>query len=499
MPTTFEIHPAVGICRVGTGEGSFLGPEPGISPPSAYRDDEGNLLRQAARFRVFECERDDQGQLLHSAEIGPERGRVSWTVHIANRKGDSELSPPRPSLRAARGTRRNARHANRSDLVIDPGPRTLVGPGQAAAFDTGRFLGQDVDLGSATTDQDGRLVIVGGFGRSDGPAADLQHFSNNDNWFDDMSDGPVTASVQLTGRDTIDASPAWLIVAPPDFAPLITNLVTLHDIAFQAAIDRGWLTAPSVPSFTRHILPILNRAVGYRWVNQLALAAHGEGRRGDFTNPQRLARLADPAAPGALRRSVAERLRDPGDLAGPTDGGMMPRLHDVTNSDKVLTLTKWQFDFMQKWVAGSFVNDLGQDLPAEQLPDAIDRSALEACAGGPFFPGIEVGRIMSEPATYMSPFRVDSGSLGPGGLTGGNAVPWQADFLLCRFEEQVELGWWPAQRPDKVQVVGDPLVQRWQRGVESWLDMVAKWDRLGIVVPATDGTAAFVESERKLP
>lgn len=499
MPSTFEIHPSVGISRVGTSARFFLGPEPGAPPPPTYRDGSGGLLRQAARFRVFECERDDDGRLLGATEIGPTRGRIRWTVHLANRKAESELSPLPLDRRLPPGTRRNAGHGNRADLVVDPGTRTLVGPGQRAAFDTGRFRGRPVPLGEAGTDDDGRLVVVGGFGRSDGAAEDLTTFSNNDNWIDDVSDGPVTASIDLPGHGPVEATPAWAVVAPPDFAPGITNFVTLHDVAFQAAIERGWLAGPSTPSFTRHVLPILSRAVGYSWVTQQAKEGHGAGRHGEFTDPQRLARLADPAAPGSMRRAVVARLRDPNHPEAPVDPGSMPRLHDETNSADVLTPTKWQYDVLQSWAAGTFVDDTGEDLGPEPLPDALDRSALEACAGGPFFPGIEVGAIMAEAGSYAAPFRLDSASLRPGDVTRGNAVPWQADFLSCRFDDHDQLGWWPAQRPDKISVGG--VLERWQRGVGSWSEMVEHWHQLGIVVPTlgADGTTVFVESERLLP
>ena len=33
-------------------------------------------------------------------------------------------------------------------------------------------------------------------------------------------------------------------------------------------------------------------------------------------------------------------------------------------------------------------------LPDKDRPQALDRAALEACVGGPFFPGIEASRIM---------------------------------------------------------------------------------------------------------
>jgi L-lysine epsilon oxidase-like protein len=502
MPTTFEIHPSIGISRVGASEQFFLGPGPDVPAPARYRDETGRLLRQAARFRVFECERDASGQLVSFGEVGPERGEVEWTVHVANRKAEGELSPPPPS-RQVQEARRNAGHANRDELIIDPGPRSLRGPGQAAPFDSGRFLGAPVALGEAQTDADGRLVVVGGFGTSSGPPEELVTFSNNDRWRDDISDGPVRASVTLAGSaEPVQAEPAWVVVAPPDFAPAITNFVTLYDVAFQAAVERGWLTVAPTPSFTRDILPILSRAVGYRWVIQLARVGHGSGRRGDFTDAARLSRLADPAAPRSLRQAVFERLRNPRQSDAAVEPGSMPRLHDETNSEAVLMPTESQYTVLERWVAGSFVNDLGQPSAPEPLPDAMTRLSLEACAGGPFFPGIEVGRIMADPASYGSELRLDADRLRPGDVTQGNAVPWQADFLLCRFGDRTELGWWPAQRPDKVLVdTASRTTKRWVRGVEAFSDMVEHWHELGVVVPARgpDGEAVFVESERLLP
>ena len=184
---------------------------------------------------------------------GPSIWRIARVTESSLLRGPSSAAPPE---------RRNADQADRAALVIDPGPRTLHGPGESAAFDTGRFLGTKVPLGEMRTDSDGRLLVLGGFGHSDGPANELRHFSNNDRWFDDMSDGPVTASVQPSRGPPVHASPAWVIVAPPDFAPQITNFVTLYDVAFQVAVERGWLTVPQKPSFTRDVLPILSRPSG---------------------------------------------------------------------------------------------------------------------------------------------------------------------------------------------------------------------------------------------
>lgn len=84
------------------------------------------------------------------------------------------------------------------------------------------------------TDGTGRLIVLGGHGESQSPAGvPLSHkdedFADNDGWCDDVADGPVRATVRLTGSAApAVADPAWVIVAPPDFAPTIENVVTLY-------------------------------------------------------------------------------------------------------------------------------------------------------------------------------------------------------------------------------------------------------------------------------
>jgi hypothetical protein len=512
MATTYEVHPSIGISRVGTSEGSFVGPEPGLAPPSRYRDPQGRLLRQAARFRVFECERDDAGRLLRATEVGPEQAEVEWTVHLANRKGASPEFPPTPARSARDANRlRNAKETDRAKLVIDPGERTVGGPGGTAAFDTGSFLGTTVPLGEMRTEAGGRLLVLGGFGTSGvsprGVRAPITHFANNDNWFDDMSDGPVTATVKVGTRRAVETKPAWVIAAPPDFAPGIINFVTLYDVAYQAAVERGWRAAPDPILFTRHVQPILQRALGYQWVLELGRQGHGPfSGFGNFS--ARWDTLADPSQDSSFARElVLGMLRDPGVPPDDTDPefGAMPRLHHNDYGkipSHVLRPTATQYAVLKRWAAGEFVNDLKRPRAVkERLPDALDRAALEACSGGPFYPGIEVGRVMADGATYSEAFRVDASNHQPGELTAGNAVPWQADFLACAVDARDQLGWWPAQRPYQVfPTVKADTSQFWHRGVTGFRGMVDQWHDLGVVVEATapDGTPMFVESERRL-
>ena len=87
-------------------------------------------------------------------------------------------------------------------------------------------------------------------------------------------------------------------------------------------------------------------------------------------------------------------------------------------------------------------------------------------------------------------------------MTQALAVPWQADFLTCRWEEldgpwPRRLGWWPAQRPDDVYpVLGASEMVPWIRGLgEDYQDMIDKWDRLGFVVDrGSNGAPFFIEN-----
>lgn len=485
MATRFEVHPSIGIARVGTSTDSFIGPEPDDPGPTRYRDGHGALLRQAARFRVFECERDDADMLISAREITPADGVITWTVHLTNRKaasGKFNAVQRNPGTDPAR-------------LVIDPGPRSVSGAGRTARLDTGLFKQTGVFLGELATAADGRLHVLGGHGDADSePPTPIQEFANNDNWWDDTSDGPVHAVVQTADGEGHPAVPAWVIVAPPDFAPPIINFVTLHDVARDAGVRRGWLQVPQRPSFTRDIYPILRRPYGYSWVSELAIREH---RKWGPTS-SRWPALADPAADPTVRQHILSVLRKPGT---PPGTGRMPRLNDETIAD-VLPPTATQYAILERWAAGEFIADWGQQADnGELLPDALDRVALQAGSGGAFFPGIEAAAILTDPDSYSEAFRLDADRLVPGSVTEACAVPWQADFLQCT--EQNGRGWWPSQRPDHVhrdptEVDGRPVP--WARGLGDEMDMVQSWHQLGVVVEMTDpqGDPVFVETERLL-
>jgi hypothetical protein len=443
VATTYKIHPAIGIARVGNSpEEFFVGPErvgEVPQPQGGFKDAQCRVKRQAARFRVFA--HHDDGSV---EEITDDEAEISWTVHLVNAK-------------AAHPDRGNSEPA--VDLTIDPGPRTLTGPNQRQPFDDGviHFSGEPVvtvPLGEARTDDANHLLVLGGHGAAGSPAGNLiGGFWANAGWYDDVSDGPVTASITLRGDGSTPAvEGAWVIVAPPKFAPHQDSPTTLYDRVRQRMVDLGLVPAPTATSYTQDVYPILARARDMRWV---------EGIFGAHSWP-------DPVTSQPLVNAIFARLRPPGDMP-------------VLNGDDS-ELTPVQYAHMQRWQAGTYAADwAGVPQPETDVtPEGLDRAALEACVGGAFFPGIEAGGLDAGDrpiieAPYAAAFRLAS-SVTAGTLSKAMALPWQADFMACGDN------WWPVPRPNDVirQDTGGPA--RWDRDVASMDDMVTLWHTLGFVV-----------------
>lgn len=513
---TYVIAPSIGIARVGNSpDGYFIGPEyPGqpVRPPGGFKDDAGRVKRQAARFRIYGLDADGKAV----KEITASDARITWTVHLANRKGaacnfggrfkdrDDPLGrdykgeapelrnakPRVPDNDAARWKDPDWREAH---LVIDPGPRSVTGAdARSTPFDGGRFCGIEVPLGELQTDANGRLLVLGGSGHSgsvwrNNPITD---FVNNDGWYDDTSDGIVTARIELDQGTVVEARHAHVIVAPPDFAPDIDSPVTLYDVMAEVALELSSKTQPAKTqparvSFTRDIYPLLHRMGRLHWVNAEAHRGHGPGTKGDFLSagaldllsflatwpddPQQAAKLKEAET---LRRAILRRMRDPrlpikqpaeDDAAWRTAqeqarATFMPLLGGDNGDPKpgdpstYLRILPSQYAALENWAKGAFDADWDgpprlrtmEDIPLQDRPAALTRAALQACSGGPFYPGIEMTYIAQHPENYEAPFVLRRGRFRPGDITQSMAVPWQADFFECSSH------WWPAQRPDDV-------------------------------------------------
>ncbi|MBL8213779.1 MAG: LodA/GoxA family CTQ-dependent oxidase [Bryobacterales bacterium] len=490
------IHPAIGIARVGNSpDGFFVGPElpwPTAAPEGGYKDPAGAIKRQAARFRIYGY--DESGCVTE--ELTAADAEIRWTVHVANKKAawyNFNLALDIPA--AVPCTRRNPEYLGprRADLVIDPGPRSISGPWQdAQRFDTGTFLGRPVYLGELRTDEEGRLLFLGGHGVSGAvlhnrPAID---FANNDGWFDDIADGPVTAEV-LIGGQVIPVDPAWVVVAPPNYAPEVISIQTMYDVIYDASLGSLIAPPPSV-SFAEHIYPLLAQFSDTQWVNYGFYRQFGWGSPSDFLHPDALRQLASiDAVHKDLRQHIFLQFRDP-DATALEPYAWPPLYGDAMgvrapDPQQLFAVTRTQHENLRRWAGGDFLTDWEEaspavtslaELPLQEQPGAIDKAALHFCMGGPFHPGCEMTWPMRHASLYTAPFRLrhwpegrpqpDYGdaitldSLGPalaacaaGDLTRWMAVPWQTDTASCRagydpaFDPYLP-AFWPARVPNHV-------------------------------------------------
>jgi hypothetical protein len=285
----YKIHPGIGIARLGNSDTEFyLAPEMPAALPqecdragnpreyagtpvyvSKFKDGQGRIKRQAARFRVFAYDdQSPQGKQLKLGdriEGGGNRGKlvdIQWRVHLANKKAawyEFDALNGEHGYKADHPRRNPSVLGNERDrLIIDPGPRIVnrntkqrarfdrSGEGvYAPTFPPENLRPNPIDmLGDMMTNDAGDLLVLGGYGCSgselEGPGHPrIGHYANNDGWYDDVSDGPIMArlvmqSDQDKGLRYIDVEyPAWVIVGYPRFAPQVLDVVTMDDVLYD--------------------------------------------------------------------------------------------------------------------------------------------------------------------------------------------------------------------------------------------------------------------------
>lgn len=599
--TTFRIHPALGIARVGNSTEYVIAPETMAGQPDPnspevvgglplradsehdlitsadLRDPEGGLKRHAARFRIFayddaKAETWPRGDGVE-VKIGSQMGNktvvdIVWTVHVANKKtncfvlvedgpiqgidsfSDGRLPPirnvsltntgePQPPVDERIAIMDDPKRIAR--LTIDPGPRTISSrTGGTVAFDrqtvpsiydpaTRRSVtlpnypvgfpafadmempsGPIDTLGELKIDPLGRLLVLGGYGRAVGwkingrvPVSDDV---NNDQWFDDTSDGPVSATLVFDDGTSVEAAGAWVTTTDPSVAPQILNMVSAWDDIFDCWVRKLDL-APQIfdsksntyaadyrPTFDDQIAPIFRSAAQQQWV--VNLSPHGASAH---------ARLAAISAADDPHQSelagIYPIFRNPFEMDDPKspqhiNTTMMP-LALGDGYEPFLALRKTQYFFLTRWNDGrdSFLPRSGDALgPGEYL----DKAVLVNCLGGRFSPGIDVTFVVREPAIYVQPwqssgagpFRIkrkvldylqpghsdrpllgigyvprhrEHEGLEPGDLSKFMAVPWHTDYNSCATHPPYpnpkgnrKVFWsWPAQRPVAVNLAAD--------------------------------------------
>jgi hypothetical protein len=441
---SYRIHPGVGIARIGNSPDQFfIGPErPGqrMNPPGGFKDAQCRIKRQAARFRIFEY--DDADPTAEPVDVTEEISQltdITWTVNVAN-------------------DRQSLSNFNRTATASGRLARTTFDP-----FDPTGATG--VPVGEIRTDEKGRLIVLGGLGSYSGMMV-------GSGW-DDLCDGPVTATFTLPGSTEPEVvTGSWVVVAPPRYAPDFDHIVTLYDVAFDLAV-RGttWSRPPQAFSatvtFGEHIYPILRRADMVRWLRAGAL---------DGIHDWTLADLQDDD----LRSTIFDRLRVPAGVT-PSPGPGPHNMPQITALSMPFTLTPTQYDWMRQFADPDFVvpDPYAPPAPGPISAHGLDRAALEACCGGPFEYGVEVSP--HELGSAPDPFRTSHTDAGS--MTQLLDRPWPVEQLGGGCTQ-----YWPVARPGRVKTAaGD---QSWTRAI---LGASPSWHAVGFITRQGD---EYVETER---
>lgn len=501
------IHPSVGVARLGNSIGKFcLSPDSigGLpfeadgfgnpqGPISQFKDEAGQVRRQGQPFKIF----DDTGaELTLSSE---NVASITWTVHLANKKAAwyqySELEGnllygPENSYAAKQVAFRNpdTKEADRQTLIIDPGPRTVSGRRQAIGFRAesvpadyphAHFPPSSVQygtsittLGDLVTDDEGRLVVIGGYGHAGGDEP-LTSYGGSNTWHDDISDGPVYCTVKFKDGTSVSLQ-AWVIIGSPDFAPEIVNISALSDTMFDVGVRcfdlvpdmcrGGQFNTSFYASYERDILPIVERLARYQWVANIQPMLAFASNTFDLSD--------NSEANKANRENYFAYFRAPNDKSNPSPDQPQEQLFRNNGSDKFpmlplnsgsnsvsnvnvvkfLALNETQYFLLGQWAQGKFASGPGY------IPYPVngnDVASVGNCVGLPMCPGIEVTWSLQNPQIYASPFVIsdqrgpggynstgltpsrdecEGGGCEPGDLTKRMACPWQADFFQCTIQ-----------------------------------------------------------------
>lgn len=372
-------------------------------------------------------------------------------------------------------------------------------------------------LGEMLTDSEGRLLVVGAFGKASGfkndgsydPNATLEHDVNNNNWFDDTADGPVNAVLLFEdGTKTEIEGSSWVVTTDPSYAPQIPNVVSLWEDMYNTWVEQFDLeptlfdkdntdeipvTNPEYnlgigynpsyqPNFENQIKPILNAAHLQMWATNLVSEGQGAHKK-----------VAEQSMENPTWKSMMAFMRNPNidNNDNPENGTRMP-LSLGDSEEDFLAFSRTQYFFIYQWLIANQVSSGSILGPGESL----DRNVLGNCLGGRFSPGIEMTFIVRDTFLYQpwktgtdfnanGPFRINQEKIDytnlnqpvlgvgytplrtdqvqPGDICKFMSVPWHTDYNSCATHTTVPnlqnskmTYWsWPAQRPVAVYTYDD--------------------------------------------
>lgn len=501
------IYPPIGVMRVGNSATAYyIGPLTDNPEPQtdvyAYRDKTGALKRQAAQFRIYGLNADG----VAVRELTSANADITWQAQLTNQKAswyEFQMALDIPeAANAPASMLRNGTVWDRNSLIIDGQLQQISGNSitDGPKF-IGKFLEKEVYLGEMHTDAKGRLIMLGGHGKSENPNGDIAvTFANNEGWYDDTSDGPITATVTYNG-ETLLVDPAWVVCAPPDYAPMQKSVRTMWDLMRDVAVTSGTLPRPERPSFTKDILPIFERMTNLQWVNAGFAGGFGWGGPFNYTAKEWITKLNNTSpAYKELRRTLNHNFRRT-TIKGADAPQLWPWLYGDALSipsegspRQNASLSDLQLSFLDQWAAGDFDADYDFDakhgslcideLPVAEQPDMLTKAAMDFCLADAFHPGCEMTWPMRTAGMYMAPFRLKHAPKKPqvnhtyygyvmtsdlitspsgpllggqvaGGITRWMAVPWQTDTASCRdgyvsaYDPYLPT-FWPARVPNNI-------------------------------------------------
>ena len=485
--TLFRLHPTINFARLGTSDDYYLSPETSAGLPTPamgetvgglpvrrgteddpitsddLRDEDGNLRRQAARYRIFAYPRQARDTYPNGGgvEILPgsrlDDGRVVkdivWTVHLANKKAnahhvinsqgllayaDGKVPPIRnPEEYGEDGTPDSPTRLAR--LVIDPGPRAIMSSQHCVvsfdastpatysdeaggiseqsrypkSFPQGELFqpsGPIDTLGELTTDASGRLLVLPGKGRTAavydeyGDALPLTGDLNNTGWFDDAADGPVSATIVFEDDTTEEAFGAWVVCTDPAYAPQIRNVVSVWDDVYDAWV-RELDLQPEIcqaGSFQTQYRPSFQADIYpiFRAASMQRWTANLPELA--IKAHQALEQITGRDDPDTTIMAGLAYIRNPNEQGELSVGAPLMPLSLGEAGHAFLAVSKTQYFFLEQWSRNHFDPEGDTKLgPGEYL----DMASLSNCCGGRYVPGIEVSYPIREPDMYQTDWR----------------------------------------------------------------------------------------------
>lgn len=455
-----------------------------------YRVVDGNYVRTGVELGIAAYE-DGALPPLRNPEYGLDPGAEERRGKLVTDAG------PRALAASTNGAQVQAFDKQQTPCYADHEGAIQDLPDYPVSFPGDHFslfepLGPIDTLGEMTVEAGtGRLIVAGGYGRasgiedSQGQPPSLNGAIDNDGWFDDTSDGPVTAVMLFDDGSCQGAVHGWVVCTDPGYAPQTRNVNSVWDDVYNTWVERLNLVPAMydngyqddyAASFNGDVLPTFHAAFLQRWNTNLP----SKGVNGHNF----VANIKPGDDPKAKIPSLKQLIRDPNNTDEDDEGVKMPMaLGDAMRS--FLALSPTQYFLLNQWYDGKSVTD------APDLGDGekLDKVVLENLLGGRYSPGIDLTFIVRDVNLYLQdwqgatgPFRVNRQPLDygnacktrpfllegyvplrsfmvePGDLCKYMSQPWHTDYNSCATHTpdpnpvgNNTLYWsWPAQRPVNV-------------------------------------------------